>query len=146
MRPFLNQAADTKTVDLGQPLQIPCPPHGYSPLAIYTWQSEKTEIFPKDAHIAITPDGELVIMYVTAKDIDDIDQLKGIACTITGANTYYQGGLVTLQARQQGKELLYYILYYVLQLGAVGCALSIQVQALAEVFVFHLCFWESSLS
>ena len=84
-------------------------------------------------------------MYVTAKDIDDIDQLKGIACTITGANTYYQGGLVTLQARQQGKELLYYILYYVLQLGAVGCALSIQVQALAEVFVFHLCYWESSL-
>lgn len=59
-------------------------------------------------------------MFVTDEDINKIEQLKGIHCTITGANTIYQSGPVTLQKRQQGKELPFYILYYVLQLDAVG--------------------------
>lgn len=139
--PFLSTADDPRTVNLGQPLQIPCPAHEPSHGAVYTWQGSENIEFSRNARRAISPGGELFIMFVTDEDINEINQLKGISCVITGANTIYRSGPVTLQKSQEGKELLFYILYYVLQLDAVGYALS---WTLEEVS-FRFKLWQRSL-
>ena len=89
------------------------------------------------------PTGELFIMFVTDDDVKLAEKLKGIRCTMTGGNAIFTSGPITLQKRQQGNNLLYYSLYCV----TVGCCgmhneldsvTSVQIRALAEVFVFHL--------
>ena len=117
IRPFLSQAAETITVDLGQSLKISCPAHGTSHGAVYTWSGDQNIEFTRNARRAISPAGELFIMFVTDEDIDFITQVKGISCTMTGANTIYKSGPRILKKRQQGNDLLYYILYCL----TVGC-------------------------
>lgn len=101
IRPFLSTAARTETVDLGQSLRIPCPAHGASYGAVYTWSGAENIEFPRNSRRAISPDGELFIMFVTDEDITKTEQLKGISCTITGANAIYRSGPITLKKRQQ---------------------------------------------
>ena len=85
------------TVHLGQPQRIPCPAHGVSPGAVFTWTGADNIGFERTLRIAILPDGTLFIMFVTEKDINLIKQLNGISCTMTGANTMYRSGPVTLE-------------------------------------------------
>lgn len=82
-------------------------------------------------------------MFVTDEDINEIAQLKGIRCTITGANRIYQSGPVTLQKRQQGKELLFYILYYTVCV-TVGCC-GIRIELELEQVLFRFKLWRRSL-
>ena len=114
IRPFQSTAPQTIIVDLGQPLQIPCPPHGDSYGAVYTWSGGENIEFPRNDRRAISATGELFIMYVTEEDIKLAEQLKGISCTMTGANTIYKSGPITLQKRT-GNNLLHYSI--VLQWG-----------------------------
>ena len=111
IKPFESQAAETITVDLGQSLRIPCPAHGTSYGAVYTWSGDQNIDFPRNARRAISPVGELFIMFVTDDDINLVNQLKGISCTVTGANTIYNSGPITLRKRLPGNNLLYYTLY-----------------------------------
>ena len=106
IRPFKSTTAMTIIVDLGQPLWIPCPAHGVSPGAVYTWTGEDDIEFNRSPSRGISPDGALYIMFVTEKDINLIKQLKGISCTMTGANTIYRSGPITLQKRQPGNNVL----------------------------------------
>ena len=107
IRPFLDTTATTKIVDLGQPLRIPCPAHGASPGAVYTWTGADDIGFERSPSRGISPDGALFIMFVTETDVNLIAQLKGISCTMTGANTIYRSGPITLQKRQPGNNLLH---------------------------------------
>jgi len=149
IRPFHSKDAQTLTVDLGQSLQIPCPAHGTSSGAVYSWYGTVTVEFKRNARRAILPTGDMFIMYVTEEDISKTEELKGIKCTMTGANTIYRSGPITLKKGRPGNNLLYYILYCI----TVGCCgirhepdsgTNVQVQALAEVFMFHLRSWEYS--
>jgi len=117
IRPFLNQKAEKRIVDLGQSLQIPCPAHGASYGADYTWSGNEHIEFPINSRRYISPTGELFIMFVTDDDVKLAEKLKGIRCTMTGGNSIFTSGPITLQKRQQGNNLLYYSLYCV----AVGC-------------------------
>ena len=146
---FQNSDAQTLTVDLGQPLQIPCPAHGTSYGAVYSWYGTVNVEFKRNSRRAILPSGDMFIMFVTDEDVSKTEELKGIKCTMTGANTIYRSGPITLKKRRPGNDLLHYILYCI----TVGCCwirheldsgTSVQVQALAEVFMFHLGSWECS--
>ena len=95
------------TVHLDQPQRIPCPAHGVSPGAVFTWTGRDYIVFERSASRGILPDGTLSIMFVTEKDINLIKQLKGISCTMTGANTIYRSGPITLQKRQPGNNVLH---------------------------------------
>ena len=110
IRPFLSTAPRTITVDLGQPLQIPCPAHGASYGAVYTWSGGENIEFPRNPRRAISVTGELFIVFVTEDDIKLAERLKGISCTMTGANTIYKSGPITLSKRA-GNSLFHYSLY-----------------------------------
>ena len=94
----------TEIIDLGQPFSIKCPPHGPNYGAVYTWTNKDQLQFKRDPHRAISPEGELFIMYVTQKDVDEISDFGGINCKIDAANTFYNSGLVTLKKRTAGKK------------------------------------------
>jgi len=94
------------TVDLGQSLHLPCPQHKPNHGASYDWTNEDLIPFARDHRRAISPNGELFIMYITQKDIDDITSLRGIHCTITGANSIYQSGRFMFKKRSPGKTRL----------------------------------------
>ena len=111
IRSFQSKDAQTLIVDLGQSLRIPCPPHGESPGAVYSWYGTVNAEFKRNSRRAILPAGDLFIMFVTDEDIFKIEQLKGIRCTMTGADTIYQSGPITLRKRIPGNDLLYFILH-----------------------------------
>ena len=117
IKPFRSRAAQTLTVDLGQFLWIPCPEHGESYGAVYSWYGTVNVEFRRNSRRVILPTGDLVIIFVTDEDITKIEQLKGIRCTMAGADTVYQSGPIFLKKRLPGNDLLYYILYC----HTVGC-------------------------
>ena len=100
---------------LGQSFSYSCPPHGPNYGASYHWLSRDGTAFKRDAHRAITPDGQLFIMYVTQRDINEITSLKGIACTIIGANQVYFAGSLMLEKRTAGRKssLIYKFQQYI---------------------------------
>ena len=98
---FNDQLTITRQVQLGRPFKFDCPPHGPSSLVSFTWMSaskKKLNIqFPRSKRVAIDPsNGALHIMYVTPEDITHITDLGGIQCTMSGANTFYSSGALTL--------------------------------------------------
>lgn len=103
---FASKVNETLTIDLGQSLRVQCPQHAPNYGASYSWESKNGTPFKRDHHRVISPDGELFIMYVTQKDVDEIASLEGIGCTITGGDTIYRSGLLTLKKR--GKKKLFY--------------------------------------
>lgn len=96
------------TISLGQPLNIKCPPHQPNYGAVYTWIDRNRLQFNRTSHVAISPEtGELFFMYVTQDDVNKITtNAKGISCTVTGANSFFQSGLVTLSTTSPGKKIL----------------------------------------
>ncbi|XP_068715039.1 fibronectin type III domain-containing protein-like isoform X4 [Montipora foliosa] len=92
-------------VNLGQPFDFDCPPHGPSSGVSFTWTSaskKKFKIpFARSERVAIDPsNGALHIMYITPEDIARISDLGGIQCTMSGANTFYSSGALTLKPLQ----------------------------------------------
>ncbi|XP_068715034.1 hemicentin-1-like [Montipora foliosa] len=96
---FNDYSSITRQVQLGRPFEFDCPPHGPSSLVSFTWTSKK-ELniqFPRSERVAIDPsNGALHIMYVTPEDITHIRDLGGIQCTMSGANTFFRSGALTL--------------------------------------------------
>ncbi|XP_068714977.1 fibronectin type III domain-containing protein-like [Montipora foliosa] len=98
---FNDELAITRQVQLGRPFEFDCPPHGPSSLVSFTWKSaSKKELniqFPRSERVAIDPsNGALHIIYVTPEDITHIKDLGGIQCTMSGANTFFSSGALTL--------------------------------------------------
>lgn len=105
MEDFTSKVNKTETViDLGQPFSVRCPQHEPNYGASYSWENPVAIPFKRDPHCAISPNGELFIMYVTQMDVDEIAELKGIGCTVSAANTYYRSELFTLKKRTPGKQ------------------------------------------
>ena len=96
-----------KVVDLGSPFSYACPAHQPSYGAIIAWEGNNNIQFKRSDTRAIVPfTGDLFIVYVTEKDIDDINGLGGIRCTMYAANTFYSSGALTVRKRTPGKKCL----------------------------------------
>ena len=80
-------------VVLGKPIEIPCPRHEPSHGVTYRWGGFNSFGFlpvTEDKRIAVTPDGTLVIMFVTKQDAQKVNSTGGIQCemAIDGNATY----------------------------------------------------------
>ena len=109
---FDSEDAFTKTANLGQPFDVNCPAHGPSFGVSFAWTSKDTTLnvpFPRSDRVAINPvTGSMHIMYVTPEDIKKIEEFQGIRCSISGANTFYRSGPLTLQI-PQGDDLFLFL-------------------------------------
>jgi len=86
-----------RDVNLGSPYTFACPPHQHSYGVSYTWEGENKIQFKRNDRRGISPtNGDLFIMFVTQEDIDEINGLQGIKCTMSAANTFFQSGALTL--------------------------------------------------
>ena len=84
-------------VTLGTTQTFKCPAHFPSNLVDYTWNGKDIRIpLQMNERRAITPNGDLVILFVTLEDVNDIKRLGGIRCTMSAANTFYSSGALTL--------------------------------------------------
>lgn len=105
---FTDKADVEKVVDLGSPFSYACPAHLPSYGASIVWEGNNNIQFKRSDTRAIVPStGDLFILYVTEKDIDDINGLGGISCTMYAANTFYSSGSLTLRKRTPGKKCLW---------------------------------------
>lgn len=108
MGDFTSKVDETLTIDLGQPLSIKCPPYAPNYGASYSWESGNGTAFKRDTHRGISPfDGELFLMFVTQRDVDEIAGLKGIGCTVAGGGIFYRSGLFTIHKRLPGKKVTF---------------------------------------
>ena len=93
-----------KNVNLGSPFTFACPPHALSYGVSFTWEGENKIQFKRNERRGISPtNGDLFIMFVTQEDIDEINGLQGIKCTMSAANTYFSSGALTL-AKPAGRH------------------------------------------
>ena len=97
---FKSHQTFTKYTKLGEPLNLACPQHGPSFGVTFAWTSKKARSiqFPINNRVAIDPStGNLHIMYITQEDVSTFNNLEGIRCTVSAANTFYTSGTLTLQ-------------------------------------------------
>ena len=102
---FIDTSSSTRQVDLGSPQSFPCPAHQPSYGVSFTWIGKDQIQFKRNDRRGIAPNGDLFIMYVLPEDVLEINGLEGIKCTMSGANTFYSGGSLTLTT-PQGKQKL----------------------------------------
>jgi len=73
-------------VTLGKPIEIHCPNHEPSYSVAYRWggfssaDSDVFRPFTEDERVAVTPEGTLVIMFVTINDVQQVNSTGGIFC------------------------------------------------------------------
>ena len=109
----------TETAYLGEPLNVACPQHDPSFGVTFTWTSKNARSiqFPRSDRVTIDPStGNLHIMYITQEDVSNISKLEGIRCTISGANTFYSSGTLTLQITP-GDDLFLLLYFIILHLS-----------------------------
>lgn len=96
-----------KVVDLGSPFSHACPARQPSYGVSYSWEGREMIQFDRNERRGISPStGDLSIMFVTQEDVDEINGLGGIKCTMSAANTFYSSGALTLKKRTPGKICL----------------------------------------
>ncbi|XP_073228960.1 fibronectin type III domain-containing protein-like isoform X1 [Porites lutea] len=94
---FINPRDVVQRVNLGQSFSFQCPEHKASFGVTFTWEGSQTIQFSRNKRRAISLVGGLYIMYVTQKDIDEIEENNGIKCKISGAGIYYLSGSLKLE-------------------------------------------------
>ena len=95
---FNNQFPVVRDVNLGSPFNFACPSHKPSYGVSFTWEGKGKIRFKRNERRGISPDnGDLFIMFVTQDDIDEINGIQGIKCTMSAANTFWQSGALTLR-------------------------------------------------
>jgi len=95
---FNNEFPVVKDVNLGKPFNFACPPHKPSYGVSFTWEGKDKIQFKRNERRGISPiNGDLFIMFVTQEDINEINGIQGIKCTMSGANTFYHSGALTLR-------------------------------------------------
>ena len=99
---FIDDTADwSQQVTLGTSVTFKCPAHHPSNFVDYFWTGKDIKIqLQMNERRAIKPNGDLVILFVTLEDVNDIKGLGGIQCTMTAANTFYSSGALTLTTPQ----------------------------------------------
>ena len=104
---FPDETPVEKVVDLGSPFSYACPAHQPSYGISFSWQGRDMIQLERTERRGIWPStGDLFIMFVTEEDIDEINGLGGIKCTMSAANTFYSSGALTLKKRTPGKMCL----------------------------------------
>ena len=96
MGDFTDKATRNLDVTLGTSHDFSCPAHEPSYGISYTWIGKDQIQFKRNEWRAIAPNGDLFLMFVTQDDVNEINGLGGISCTISAANTYYSSGALTL--------------------------------------------------
>ena len=96
MGEFTDTTPWAKQVTLGTSQSFTCPARQPSYGVSFTWIGKDQIKFKRNERRAIAPNGNLFIMYVTRDDVNEINGLGGIRCTMSAANTYYSSGALTL--------------------------------------------------
>ena len=101
-------------VTLGKPVEIPCPKHEPSFGATYRWGGyssvgDPSSFLPlvKNEHIAVMLDGTLVVMFVTRKDVDKVNNMGGILCEMALGSEKKHSHKVSFQLQVRGKSSLF---------------------------------------
>ena len=90
--PFKPHGDTVVQVTRGKPVTLTCPSRkeeGFG--AQYSWLKtvgENSQVFQANERRAITPEGNMHIMYVTEDDIKFIQNLNGIQCRVLAAGSY----------------------------------------------------------
>ena len=104
---FSDETSVEKVVDLGSPFSYACPARQPSFGVSFSWVGRNMIQVERNERLGISPStGDLSIMFVTQEDIDEINGLDGIKCTMSAANTFYSSGALTLKKRTPGKICL----------------------------------------
>lgn len=104
---FSDESPVEKVVDLGALFSYACPARQPSFGVGFSWVGRDMIQIERNERRGISPStGDLSIMFVTQEDIDEINELGGIKCTMSAANTFYSSGALTLKKRTPGKICL----------------------------------------
>ena len=100
------------SADLGEEFSYDCPQHSSSFGVSYSWRGKINAVdimFKRNDRRAISPTGQIVIMYVTQKDFDDFADYdsQGIRCFMTGANRFEISGVLKLKKKTPGKFFVF---------------------------------------
>ena len=128
----------TRSVKLGEPLNVACPPRRPSFGVTFTWTSKEDHFiqFPISNRVAIDPStGNLHIMYITQEDVSNFTKLEGIRCSISAANTYYLSGTLTLQILPGDDRLLLLYCFIIIHL-VKGLAVLVTLPQLRSLWYF----------
>ena len=94
---FTDAADWSQQVTLGATQTFKCPARQPSNLVDYAWIGKGIKIpLQMNERRAITPNGDLVFLFVTPADVNDINGLGGVQCTMSAANTFYFAGAMKL--------------------------------------------------
>ena len=98
-------------VTLGKPVEIQCPKHEPSFGVAYRWggynsAGDPSTFLPflENQHIAVTLDGTLVVMFVTKKDVDKVNNMGGILCEMTLGSEKKHSHKVIFNLQGNGKS------------------------------------------
>ena len=101
-------------VTLGKPVEIPCPKHEPSFGVTYRWGGYSSAGDPSSfvpllekERIAVTLDGTLVVMFVTRKDVDKVNNMGGILCEMTLGSKKKHSHKVSFKLQGSGKSSLF---------------------------------------
>ena len=103
---FIDRERKSVKVDLGKPFRFQCPKHAAGFGSSYAWVKPSNIHLSRNERRGISPDGTLLIAYLTQEDMDEINY-DGVRCRIRAGNTYEDSGklfLVKNNPQQTGKK------------------------------------------
>ncbi|PFX18218.1 Neuroglian [Stylophora pistillata] len=92
---FIDRERKSVKVDLGKPFRFQCPKHAAGFGSSYAWVKPSNIHLSRNERRGISPDGTLLIAYLTQKDMDEINY-DGVRCRIRAGNTYEDSGKLFL--------------------------------------------------
>ena len=103
---------EVRSVDLGDEFSYACPQHAPSYGVSYSWMGENAGSkiqFKGNERRAITQSGHLFIMFVTEKDLKELEENedKGIRCEISGAGRFERSSLLKLTKKNAGEFFVF---------------------------------------
>ena len=103
---FIDSSSKSVAVDLGKPFRFQCPKHTAGFGTSYAWVKPSNIHFSRSERRGLSPDGTLLIAYLTQEDIDEVNY-GGIKCQIRAGSSYEDSGklrLVKKNPQQKGRE------------------------------------------
>ena len=103
---FIDSSSKSVAVDLGKPFRFQCPKHTAGFGTSYAWVKPSNIHLSRSERRGISPDGTLLIAYLTQEDIDEVNY-DGIKCQVRAGSSYEDSGklrLVKKNPQQKGRE------------------------------------------
>lgn len=92
---FIDSSSKSVAVDLGKPFRFQCPKHTAGFGTSYAWVKPSNIHLSRSERRGLSPDGTLLIAYLTQEDIDEVNY-GGIKCQIRAGSTYEDSGKLRL--------------------------------------------------